>query len=64
MAGSFFGCYKVFAFVNKSEKENGKKKNRKRDKGNEEEGKKSPLDGISAAEGVTIRSVHLGRQYD
>ena len=39
----------------------GKKKKRKGDKGNEEEGK-CPSDGISAAAGMMIRSVHLSSQ--
>ena len=61
MAEAFFGCSKVVAVTKKSEKKKVKKKNRKGDMGNEEESKIS-LDGISASEGMIIRSVYLGSQ--
>ena len=64
MAGAFFDCSKVVAIADNFEKKKGKKKKRKGDKVNEEEGKKRPLDGIYAAAGMMIRSVHHGRQCD
>ena len=48
-AGDFVDCYEVVAVAKKFNKNKGKKKNRKGDKGNENEGKKSPLGGISSA---------------
>ena len=62
MAGAFFNCSEVFAVAEKSEKKKVKNKKRKGDKGNEEEGKNIPQDGISAATGMMISSVHFGRQ--
>ena len=64
MAGAFFDCSEVVAVANESEKKKGKKKKRKGDKGNAEEGKNSPWDGIYAAAEMTISSVHLGSQCD
>ena len=61
VAGAFFDCFGVVAVVKKSEKKKGKKRKRKGDKFNEEEGK-SPSDGISAAAGMIIRSAFLGSQ--
>ena len=61
MAGAFFKFSEVFAIAKNSKNNKGKKKKRKGVKGNEEDGK-SALDGISAAEGVMIRSVHLVSQ--
>ena len=62
MAGAFLDCYRVVVISKKSEKKKRKKKNMKGGKGNEEEGKKSPSYGISAAAGMMIRSVHIGSQ--
>ena len=39
MAGAFFNCSEVVDVAKKSDKKKGKNKNRKGDKGNEEEGK-------------------------
>ena len=64
MSGAFFGCSGVVAVAKNYEKKKGKKKNSKGCKVHEEEGKKSPSDGISAAEGMMIRSVHLVSQCD
>ena len=64
MPGAFFDCYAVVAVAKNSDKKKGEKKKRKGDKGNEEEGKKSPLDGISAAAWTMTRSVHLVSQCD
>ena len=64
MTGAFFNCHEVVNVVKKYEKKKGKKKMRKRDKGNEEEGKKIPSDSISTTAGMMIRSVHLGIQCD
>ena len=61
MDGAFFGCSEVIAVAKKYEKKKGKKKNRKWNKGNEEEGK-SPSDGISTAAVMMIRSGHLDSQ--
>ena len=58
MVGAFLDCSEVLAVAKKSKKKKGKKKNRKGSKGSEEEGK-TPLDGISAAVGMMIRSAHL-----
>ena len=64
MYGAFFECSEVVAVAKNYEKKKGKNKNIKDDKGNEEEGNKSPLDGISVAAGMIIRSVNLGSKYD
>ena len=63
MVGAFLNCSEVVAVAKKSEKKKGKKKKRKGGKGNEEESK-IPPDGISAATGMMIRSVHLSSQCD
>ena len=62
IAGAFCHCSEVVAITKKPKKKKGKEKKRKGDKGNEEEGKKSPSDGISAAVGMMIRGVHLSGQ--
>ena len=64
MAGAFFDCSEAVAVANESKKKKGKKKKRKGDKGNAEEGKNSPWDGIYDAMGMTISSFHLGSQCD
>ena len=64
MAGAFFDCSEVVSVAKNSENKKGKKKNRKVGNGNEEEGNKRPLDGIPAAAGMMIGSVHLGSQCD
>ena len=64
MDGAFFECSEVVAIANESEKKNVKKKKRKGDKENTEEGKNIPSDDIYANAEMTIRSVHLGRQCD
>ena len=64
MAGASFDCSEVVAVAKKPKKKKGKNKNRKGYKGNEWEGKKIPSDGISAAVGTMIRSVHHGSQCD
>ena len=61
MARTFFSCSKVAVVAKNSEKNKGKKKKRKGDKGNEEEVKR-PSYGISASAGTMIRIVHLGSQ--
>ena len=61
MAEAFFDCSEVFAVAKKSENKKGKKKKRKGDTGNEEEGKR-PSDGIYAAAGMMISIFHLGSQ--
>ena len=61
LAGAFFDCSGVVAVNKKYKKKKGKKKNRKGDKGNGE-AYNIPLDGISAAAGMMIRSVNLGSQ--
>ena len=63
MAGAFFNCSEVVDVAKKSKKKRGKKKKSKGDKRNEEEGN-SPLDGISDAARMMIRSVHLSSQCD
>ena len=64
MDGTFFECSEVVSVANESEKKNVKKKKRKGDKGNTEEGKNIPLDDIYANAEMTIRSVHLDRKCD
>ena len=62
MAGALFDCSEVVAVAKKSDKNKDKNKKRKGDKGNTEEGKKSPSDYISTNVGMMIRSTHLGRR--
>ena len=62
ISGAFFDSSEVVVGTNKSEKKKGENKKRKGEKGNEEEVKKSLLDGIFAAAGMIIRSVNLGSQ--
>ena len=57
----FLRMFRSCHVAKKSDKNKGKKKNRKGDKGNEED-IKSPSDYIAAAVEMIIRSVHLGRQ--
>ena len=57
MAGAFFECSEVVAVAKNPEKNKSKKKKRKGCKGNEEEGKKSPSDGISDATGMIIKII-------
>ena len=63
MDGAFFDCSEAVVVAKKSKKNKGKKKTRKGDKGNEEEGKNSPSDGISAAAEMMLMIVRLGSQY-
>ena len=58
MAGAFFDCSEVVVVAKNSEKKKGKRKNRKGDNINEEDGR-IPLYSIYAAVGMIIRSVCL-----
>ena len=62
MDGAFFYCSEAVAVANDPDKKNGKNKKRKGYKGNAEQDKNIPWDGIYDAMGMTIRSVQLGIQ--